>query len=400
MPEFLSVQKGQIVQQGQPVRLQGVNLGGWLMMEGYILHSPNRAEHLFKRAFAGQLGSDILAEFEHAYRSHFIQSDDFATIAEWGMNCVRLPFNCRLVELPSGEKNPDGLHYLDMAIRWAKKAGIRVILDLHAAWGAQNHDWHSDSDGSAQLWSNPEYQRRTVALWEFLADRYRYEPAVAGYDLLNEAVVEDAQKLNAFYRDVIKAIRRCDHRHIIFVEGNRWATDLACLDPIEDPNFAFSIHYYEPLEFTFNFVPSLRYPLSGAGGVFDVTALHNRMAVYAKLAQKYQVPVLAGEFGVHYRDGYYGEDRWLADLLQVWREYGFHWTYWTYKAVKNSIFPDGVMSYYDNPPWVNRQGASLGWETYSQLWPQRKMDMISSWESPAFRPNEKILAVLKDAVRL
>lgn len=394
MTGFLQVQKSQLVHAGERVRLRGVNLGGWLMMEGYILHSLNQPEHRFKEHFARTSGAAALAEFEKEFRGHFIQEKDFELLAEWGFNCLRLPFNCRLIDL-ADPQGGEGIRYLDAAIRWAKKYKLWVILDLHAAWGAQNHDWHSDSNGEARLWHDPAAQKKTFALWSFLADRYRKEPRIAGYDLLNEAVVEEAETLNAFYRDLIREIRLVDRNHVIFVEGNKWATDLACLERFPDDQLALSIHFYEPLDYTFNYVPGLYYPLNGPGGGYNKGTMRQRMESYAALAARYEAPVLVGEFGVNARDGHYGEDQWLSDLLKVFDDLQYHWTYWTYKAVKNSIFPDGILSSRDNPVWVSRQGPTLGWDNYSRFWPEKKKEIILSWETAAFQPNSKILNVLK-----
>ena len=136
---FLKVEKNRIITSAhQPIILKGVNLGGWLMMEGYILHAPNRAEQLFKKNFAKALGPAALASFEKDFRDHFIQERDFRRIAQLGFNCVRLPFNSRLIDLRN--TRCCGGQYLDRAIAWAKKYKIWVILDLHAACGSQNCD--------------------------------------------------------------------------------------------------------------------------------------------------------------------------------------------------------------------------------------------------------------------
>jgi len=399
MSAFLKVNQGHIEQEGKKIYLHGVNLGGWLMMEGYILHSLNEAEQSFKSRFAKTLGEKAAREFEKSFGDHFIREHDFARIASMGFNCIRLPFNSRLVEQAPYRYSDDGVAYLDQAIQWAKKHGLWVILDLHAACGPQNHDWHSDSLGKAELWTNITLQKRTAALWEYLASRYADEPTVAGYDLVNEAVIDDPKRLNAFYGMVITAIRAVDKNHILFVEGNKWATDIACLDRFEDDNLSLSIHFYEPLDFTFNFVPSLRYPLEGkaGAGTFDQTMMRGRMEQYAKAAKSYGAPIFVGEFGVNYRDGYYGEHLWLSDLLEIFRSCHFHWTYWTYKAVKNNVFPDGVFSARQNPPWINRQGPRIGWDMYAALWSDHKKEIVASWETPAFAANEKIVQVLQNA---
>ncbi|MCK5580729.1 MAG: glycoside hydrolase family 5 protein [Candidatus Omnitrophica bacterium] len=391
MKEFLRVDKTKILAGKKPVVLKGLNLGGWLMMEGYFMHSLNIAEQVFKKDFTGKLGPQELKKFEKAFRDHFIQESDFAKISKMGCNCLRVPFNYRLIEKKAYQYDKAGVRYLDEVVRWARKYKLWIILDLHAAPGAQNHDWHSDSLGQAELWNKKSFQRRTLSLWEFLADRYKDEKAIAGYDVINEAVVGDVKKLNQFYARVIKSIRKVDKNHILFIEGNNWATDIACLDDFDDDNLALSIHFYQPLDFTFNFVPQLSYPLKG----FHKATIRKMVQGYARLAKKRARPVLVGEFGVNARAGLYGEDLWLKDTLACFEEAGFHWTYWTYKAVKNSVFPDGVFSYRGNPPWVNRPGPKLGWDNYAECWPKQKKEMASSWQTKSFAENKEILKVLK-----
>ncbi|MFH1359510.1 MAG: glycoside hydrolase family 5 protein [Candidatus Omnitrophota bacterium] len=379
------------------VRLRGVNLGGWLMMEGYILHSLNCPEQYYKKRFANALGQKALREFEKSFRDHFIQEKDIRLIAKNGFNCLRVPFHFGLIEQKPYRYNEKGVAYLDRVIRWAQKHNLWVILDLHAAPGAQNRDWHADSLGKADLWTKKSNQDRTLAFWGFLADRYKNNETVAGYDLLNESEVNDASILNRFYKKLIERIRQIDPHHMIFVEGNIWATDLHCLDTFDDDNLVLSAHMYFPLELTFNFVPHLSYPLRYRGQTWNKNVLKKYLAKYDALAQTRSRPIFIGEFGVNGRQGKYNEHLWVKDIVSCFKEFGFHWTYWTYKAVKNNVFPDGLFSSMDNPPWVNRQGADMGMATYPACWPKYKKEMIRSWQTDAFCPNIKVLEVLKDA---
>lgn len=379
---------------GKPFILKGVNLGGWLLMEGYILHSLNVGESVFKKEFLKTLGKEDLTRFEKNFRETFIQEEDFQKIARLGFNCIRLPFHYKLIEKKPYRYSSEGLVYLDKTIAWAKKYNLLIILDLHAAAGCQNHDWHSDSVGQAQLWSNPQYQNRTAALWKFLANRYRDCSQIAGYDILNESVVSNARKLNCLYRKIFKAIRSVDPNHIIFLEGNLWATNIACLDNFRDSNHALSIHFYHPIDFTFNFVPELLYPLRL---VWNKKVIQKMVRAYAQEARKRQIPLLVGEFGINYRYNRYGEVDWLKDLLEIFDRQRLHWTYWTYKAVKNAHFPDGMFSFYPNTPWVNRPGPRTGWATYAHLWPKRHREIVESWKTRYFQPNQKVLSVLQHA---
>ena len=398
--EFLTVKNRKILdRQNRPLVLKGVNLGGWLLMEGYILHSPNVGEQVFKKGFKKTLGQKALDSFEKDFRGHFIQEKDIRAIAGFGFNCIRVPFHYRLIEKRPYRYDEEGLQYLDKLLGWAEKYRIWVILDLHAACGSQNHDWHSDSLGKALLWKSKEFRRRTFLLWEFLADRYKDRETIAGYDLLNEAVLGDTRLLNAFYKELIQTIRGVDRNHLLFVEGNIWATDLKCLDDFSDDKVVLSIHFYQPLEFTFNLVPSLKYPFRGKDQRWNKSALKKMLSGCEKIARMRERPVYVGEFGVNSRQGFFKEDQWLKDILECFKEFGFHWTYWTYKAVKNSVFPDGIFSCVENPPWVNRQGPRMGWETYRGLWPEHKKEIVRFWLTENFQENSILLNILKDAAQ-
>jgi aryl-phospho-beta-D-glucosidase BglC (GH1 family) len=387
MKQFLHIQESQIKYSDTNIRLKGVNLGGWLMMEGYILHALNHPVRSFEKGFIKSLGKKTFNEFREAFLGHFIREQDIQCIANMGFNCVRVPFHYKLIENKPYRFQGEGLKYLDRVVRWAKRHKVWIILDLHAACGSQNHDWHSDSDGQAALWHNKSYRQRTVLLWEFLAGRYREEETIAGYDLLNEPVLDDSGLLNDFYRQLIAAIRKVDTNHILFVEGRNWSMDIECLDRFDDDNLALSVHFYHPLEYTMSLIPLLSYPLRSDKGVFDKLKIKKMLKSYALLAQKRKRPVFVGEFGINYREGFYGEDKWLRDILSDFEEYGFHWSYWTYKAVKNAVFPDGLFSYTGNPPWVNRLGPRMGWDNYAACWPEKKKGMIASWLTKNYQEN-------------
>ena len=65
---FLKQKKNKIVEANdKPIILRGVNFGSWLMMEGYILQSPNEAVKLFKKRFKDALGEKALREFEETF---------------------------------------------------------------------------------------------------------------------------------------------------------------------------------------------------------------------------------------------------------------------------------------------------------------------------------------------
>lgn len=406
--EFLQAVKGKIVDQGRPVYLKGVNLGGWLMPEAYFMHAPNRGYRFFKAGFIKELGEREFLRIEQAFRDNFIKEDDLKKIAVMGFDHVRLPFHygllspatvnqsgavvkSRLSQKAQFDYALNGLRYLARGVAWAKKYGLRVILDMHAVPGAQNTDWHADSDGKvARFWRHRANQEHAIELWKMVAGYFKDEPAVIGYDVLNEAVLDDDALLNRYYRAAIKAIRTEDKKHILFIEGNRWARDIKCLDKFEDDNLVLGMHYYEPMQFVFNLTPDMRYPMKG----WDSRVMFRQLEPYAVEAKKRGRALWCGEFGVNYRQCCFGEDLLVRDMIAHFKKLDIHWTYWTWKAIKGPVFPDGVCSYYPNPAWVNRMGPVTGWDTWSRTWKAHKDGMIASWRTETFTINSGIVKAL------
>ena len=57
-------------------------------------------------------------------------------------------------------------------------------------------------------------------LWQALAERYRGNAWVAGYDLLNEPADPTGEVYGRFHDRLVAAVREVDPEHIIFVDGN------------------------------------------------------------------------------------------------------------------------------------------------------------------------------------
>lgn len=397
---FLKVSGTKITDEnGKEVILRGIGLGGWLMMEGYILGSRSIPEKLFRQEFEKTLGKEAMEDFTRSFRGSFITENDIKLIKEWGANCVRIPFNYRLIEFEDRafSLNEEGLRTLDSVVRWCAKHGIYCVLDMHALPGAQNPDWHSDCLGKPEFFDSDENKERFARMWYFLADRYKGESAVAAYDIMNEPVIDIGREreLKELYDRVTKEIRSADHRHIIFLEGNVFGQRLDFIGKPADANTALSIHAYPMVDYTFNFEKDLRYP----GKVYNVEWSRKTFDLmstpYRTLAEKIGVPLYVGEFGVNWRGGHYGELKWVKDLIDTFENYGLSWSYWTYKSVAHSIQPDGVFRYVKNPEWVNRQGPVSGFETFSGCWPKFRDGMIASWKTEHFKRNDELYDLLK-----
>ncbi len=376
---------------------KGVNLGGWLLMEGYMLHGRNIAEHIFKKEFQKIYGRKELARFEELFRDNFINEDDFIAVAGMGAKIIRLPFNHRLLEKKPFIYDEGGFACLDKALSRAQRHGLKVILDLHAACGSQNCDWHADSDGRVLIWGNKRYQERTYALWQVIAGRYKNHPAIYAYDVLNEPVLgeESTDILKNFYQKIIKHIRGVDKKTLIFLEGSRWAQQIEFLPDLLGAHIGVSIHAYMPLSYTCHYQPLYKYPGRIEDRDWDKRQIYKYMEPYYRFSCKHKTKMFVGEFGINWRGGNYGELKWLDDLLTILDNFSFDYTYWTYKAIAGHIYPDGIYQYLPNSQFVCRQGPVYGWETYLKYWKDEKDSIADFWQSKNYTPNRPVIELLR-----
>lgn len=235
---------------GQQPALRGVNLGNYLIQEFWMMGQETKAvndqctlEAVLDKRFG-------YAERERLYtlfRDNWIKERDWDMLPKMNLNLVRLPFIYSVVE---DEKNPrhlraDAWKYLDNAIDQAEKRGIYVILDLHGAVGSQGWEHHSGCAGQNKYWDTPEYQERTIWLWQQIAARYKDRSAVAGYSILNEPWGTTPENLAVVMNTLYKGIREVDQNHVIILPGHSKGID-AYGKPSEHgmSNVAFEMHPY------------------------------------------------------------------------------------------------------------------------------------------------------------
>jgi hypothetical protein len=227
---------------GQAVQLNGVNLGGWLLWEGWIWGAGFIKETKLKERLEDIAGKEATNDFIQKYYKTYIGEADIHAIAQLGYNCVRVPFNYRIFDTANNAAAP-GFVVLDSVIGWCKKNRIYVVLDLHAAPGGQNSAFISDHENT-KLWQSDEKREETVRLWTAIAARYVNEKAVAGYDLLNEPDFPKTELLLSFYEAISKGIRSKDKDHLLMLEGNDFAHNFKNFSLPSDVNTIYSFHYY------------------------------------------------------------------------------------------------------------------------------------------------------------
>lgn len=235
----------------EEVVLQAMNTGNWMVMEGYMMNSADQApdQHTWKQKLTTLIGAEKTKIFYDKWLKNYVAEADIKQIKSWGFNAVRLPIHYEyFVNAGSPDVwNDQGFLLLDDIISWCKEQGIYAIIDLHATPGGQSNGAISDYDSTKpSLWESESNQTKAVALWKKISERYKNEPWVAGYDLINEPAwnIPNGTALRNIYVRMTDAIRANSDNHILFIEGNWYANDFTGLTPAWDANMVYSFHKY------------------------------------------------------------------------------------------------------------------------------------------------------------
>jgi endoglucanase len=321
---------------GKTLLPRGINLGNWLLPEGYMFKFKTANSPRLIYGVVNQLvGEDEARRFWKSYRDNYVTAEDIKFIKQSGFNSVRVPFSYRLFVTEGEPRRLEGPGYelLDRVVGWCKREGLYVVLDMHAAPGGQTGDNIDDSWGYPFLFESAESQELTVEIWRKIAARYANEPAILGYDLLNEPIPHffDAAyfnpKLEPLYRKIVAGIRGVDTNHVIFLGGAQWDTNFKVFGPPFDDKLAYTFHKYW----------------------MDVK--QEAVQEYVDFGNKYNVPVWMGESGEN-------TDEWIASFRVLLERNRIGWCFWPYKKLDASSCVasinkpaewDAVIAFADNP---------------------------------------------------
>ena len=235
----------------QEVILNAINLGNWMVMEGYMMNSTSQAadQHTWKNKLTTLIGSANVNTFYNAWLNNFVTLSDINQIKSWGFNAVRVPIHYEyFVNAGTPDVwNNQGFTLLDNIVSWCSNAGLYVIIDLHAAPGGQSNNVICDYDNTKpSLWESSANKSKTVRLWRKLSERYKNKFWVAGYDLLNEPAwdLPNGTELKKLYKRITDTIRSAGDYHILFIEGNWYSNDYTGLTPAWDNNMVYVFHKY------------------------------------------------------------------------------------------------------------------------------------------------------------
>ena len=249
---------------------------------------------------------------------------------------------------------PDGFTLPDVDVR-----RLRALLDRaeRLAMRLMVAGWFEGAD-DASFWRDAARRAAFVDAWRDLAKAIGDHPSLAGLDLLNEPVPPmpsgDAREAQALWRPLaaqtIAALREDGISAPIVFEPAPGANvlGLADLEPFDDPQIVYSIHFYTPHDITHQGVSAqwerrIPYPASThwqlggwdrelGRGAIDGQRLERELRVGRAFALRHGAVVQIGEFScVRWApDG--SAARWVGDCLALFERYGWSWTYHEFRG--------------------------------------------------------------------
>jgi len=319
------------------------------------------------RSFVDKAGNIVVLRGANFYGYEYGLWDrhaeaDYAKMASWGFNVVRLPIAWNFIEPQPGKYDKTYFY----------KYGLYVILDMHNyGWSPRFHyfdpwgitaglpSWavstypdteEGNARAKADFWenlgpngtppsdTNPSMQDRFTEMWKYVAKRYVEEETVAGYDLFNEPTVFSSgggnvryydvskfcsETLPAFYEKVIDGILTVDGNHMILWEPATFWNRIT--SRVNRTNVAFSPHYpgYSP------FYKTTGIGMSERGYDGNKTRLEASL-VYTviRLSEEWDVPVFVGEWGICVDAP--NAVQYIYDFAELMSRYVLSGAWWSY----------------------------------------------------------------------
>lgn len=196
--------------------VQGVNLGGWFVLEPYITPSLFEAFGddipVDEYHYTQYLGKDeAYSRLSNHWATWYTESD-FEEIAAKGLNLVRIPIGYWAFVLLDDDPYVQGQEdYLDQAIDWARTYGLKVWVDLHGAPGSQNGFDNSGLRDQIEFQEDGNVNVTLTAL-QAIFNKYGaddYLDVIVGIELLNEPLGSslNMDQLNLFWEWAYKNLR-------------------------------------------------------------------------------------------------------------------------------------------------------------------------------------------------
>lgn len=324
-------------------------------------------------------GFNLLEKFIARAENAPFRETDFAWMAEWGFNFVRLPMSYRCWSDPTRwrELREPVLEEIDQAVEFGRRYGIHVSLNFHRAPG---YSVDRAEEEPFNLWTDGEALEACAYHWRHFAQRYRDIPSEAlSFDLVNEPAMKsfatnellDGETYLKVARVLVDEIRAERADRLIIADGLLWGRipvpELATLgvaqstrgyDPMPvshwkadwvegadswpRPTWPLPVSETEAAEAREQFealrrdLPSNPIMQQADAGVverdWDRARIDLQLIQPWKRLEDLGVGVHVGECGAYNGTPHDVALAWLGDLVRAWKAAGWGWALWNLRG--------------------------------------------------------------------
>lgn len=269
---------------------------------------------------------------------------DLDVLASWGANLVRWQLMTEHWREQADrdlaifdrhlEKELDV--FINQVLPDCERLGLKIALDLHYLPGGRK------SDHDLVMQYEQKYAQAFIDTWRKIATRLKGEHAIWAYDLVNEPNQVNMAPYNylKLQYDAARAIREVDPDVPIIVAANMGSApdSFSYLSPLPLENIIYTTHMYLPGSYTHQGIPGaggngiFNYPGEINGIYYDREVLRSLLKPVREFQKRYGARIYVGEFSVvRWAEG---GDRYLADLISIFEEYGWDWSYHAFRESK------------------------------------------------------------------
>jgi endoglucanase len=289
-----------------------------------------------------------LTELTGGQRGQRFRESDFALIAEWGFDFVRLPMSYWAWSSPQDWMTIDeaALAPVDEALAWGERYHLHLNLNFHRIPGycVNGREWEPH-----QLFDSPRADMQPALEaathhWRTFARRYRAVPSSRlSFDLFNEPpFMPDQSRYVEIAKTLIDGIRAESPERLIVADG----ADIGQtpVPGLLDEGIVQSTRGYLPKmvsHYTATWVPDREFeshakptwPMRAEDGELWDRAKLKRVLIDAwKPLTDRGAPVHVGEWGCFTQTPHDAMLGWMGDMLSLWKEAGWGWAMWNLRG--------------------------------------------------------------------
>ena len=202
-----------------------------------------------------------------------------------------------------------GWALLDRLVGWCRDAGLRVIVDLHAAPGGQTGVNHDDGAGFPLTFYVPRYRRAHGRAVE--GDRRALSRRAGGARLRSSERADLALQRRGLSQSAARAALPRDRRR----HPQRRCHITSCCSPADSGARALRCS-------TGRSTPTRSTPITNSGP----TPTRDALQSYLNFSKRWNVPILIGETGEM-------NNQWNARFRELHERFGIGWVFWPYKSL-------------------------------------------------------------------